>query len=656
MDAPLERTLLLIKPDAVRRSLNFQIADRFEKRGFLLVACKMLRPSQALAEKHYAALHGSAAFGDAVGALTSGPAVVLLFEARGALGVARAMLGDSDPSKAEAGTIRGDYAISAASNLVESSADAADAARATAIWFAPEEIGGAPSSAPASAPAAAAASEAQEAQEAEGGEGGEGGKSKRALAKEAKKLEKQAKKDANKKQSSGIPAPPPADKPKIEYEPPSGTRDFFPEEMRERNWLFGKFREVARQFAFQEYDAPVLENEELYKRKGGEEITQQMYNFVDKDGKSVTLRPEMTPTLARMVLSCGGKMLLPVKWYSIPQCWRFETVQRGRKREHYQWNMDIIGEKNVSAEVELLAAITEFFKSVGITSADVGIKVNSRRVLAAILEMYGISNEKFAEVCVIVDKLDKIGPEETIALLVQAAVAKEAASKIVQSLSIRSVSELKELTGDKGGAAVEELTSLFEVAEAYGFADWILFDASVVRGLAYYTGIVFEGFDRKGELRAICGGGRYDKLLSLYGSPEVVPACGFGFGDCVVMELLRDRGLIPPLAPMIDFVVMAFNAEMRPHAVKVAALLRRSGFAIDVLLEPTGGGKKVAKAFSYADRVQGHRVIFVAPDEWATGKVRMKELRKADEKEVDLPFESLVESLTNLGIVPMQSK
>eukprot|EP00966_Prymnesium_polylepis_P306602 7085126-Prymnesium_polylepis.1 len=218
--------------------------------------------------------------------------------------------------------------------------------------------------------------------------------------------------------------------------------------------------------------------------------------------------------------------------------------------------MDIIGEKNSSAEVELLAAIVDFFESLGITSADVGIKVNSRRVLSAILDMYGIPDSQFAEVCVIVDKLDKIGPEATIELLVEKEVAEEAASKIVKSLSLKSVRELKELTGDKGGAAVDELTSLFETAEAYGFADWILFDASVVRGLAYYTGIVFEGFDRKGELRAICGGGRYDKLLSLYGSPEIVPACGFGFGDCVVIELLRERGLVPALTPMIDFVVM----------------------------------------------------------------------------------------------------
>ena len=168
--------------------------------------------------------------------------------------------------------------------------------------------------------------------------------------------------------------------------------------MRVRTWLFNTFRETARRFAFQEYDAPVLEKIELWERKAGEEVGDQMYNFVDKEGHRVTLRPEMTPSLARMILSLGDRFLKPVKWFSIPQCWRFETVQRGRKREHYQWNMDIIGEASISAEVELLAAVTSFFSTLGITSEDVGIKVNSRKVLSTILTVYGVTNEAFASV------------------------------------------------------------------------------------------------------------------------------------------------------------------------------------------------------------------------------------------------------------------
>ena len=181
----------------------------------------------------------------------------------------------------------------------------------------------------------------------------------------------------------------------------------------------------------------------------------------------------------------------------------------------------------------------------------------------------------------------------------------------------------------------------------------LYFDASVVRGLAYYTGIVFEGFDRKGELRAICGGGRYDELLTLYGSKETVPACGFGFGDCVIMELLREKAKVPQLLPAIDFVLVAYNADMRAGQVSLAATLRSAGFAVDVLLEPA---KKLHKAFSYADRVNGRRVLLVAPDEWAKGEVRMKDLRTTveEEKQVDLKVDGLLEQLKQRGISPIE--
>jgi len=223
----------------------------------------------------------------------------------------------------------------------------------------------------------------------------------------------------------------------IDLDPPSGTRDFFPKEMRQQRWLFNKFRETAALYNFEEYDAPVLENEALYKRKGGEEITQQMYNFVDKEGANVTLRPEMTPSLARMVLNLmregTGEIasVLPLKWFSVPQCWRFETTQRGRKREHYQWNMDVVGVTSIMAEVEVLSAIVTFFESVGITSNDVGIKVNSRKVLGAVLASAGVVGDKFTETCIVIDKLDKIGAQEVIKQLMEnVMLSKEVSEKI----------------------------------------------------------------------------------------------------------------------------------------------------------------------------------------------------------------------------------
>jgi len=433
-------------------------------------------------------------------------------------------------------------------------------------------------------------------------------------------------------------------------DPPSGTRDFFPEDMRQQRWLFDRFREVAASYGFQEYDAPVLEHEELYKRKAGEEITEQMYNFRDKEGAAVTLRPEMTPSLARMVLQLmraeTGEIAaqLPLKWFAIPQCWRFETTQRGRRREHYQWNMDIVGVAGITAEAELLSAVVSFFESVGITSKDVGIKINSRKVLGAVLNNAGVPAERFAETCVIIDKLDKIGAAAVQKELTEkVGLSADVAQKIVAATGAKTLDEFAELAGVGESDEVKELRKLFELAEDYGYADWLQFDASVVRGLAYYTGVVFEAFDKAGVLRAICGGGRYDKLLELYGSKKEVPCVGFGFGDCVIVELLRERGVQPQLPVTVDFVVAAYNNDMLGKAMSVARRLRKAGKSVDVYPE---AAKKVKKAFKYADKVGARKMAFVAPDEWENGLVSIKDLRcppetPADKKQVNVPLAEL---------------
>ena len=493
--------------------------------------------------------------------------------------------------------------------------------------------------------------------------------------------------------------------PPVNLDAVSGTRDFFPEEFRLQTWLFEKFRKCGLRAGFEEYDAPVLERQELYKRKAGEEITQQMYSFVDKDGVEVTLRPEMTPTLARMVLSRGASMILPLKWFSIPQCWRFEATQRGRKREHYQWNMDIIGCKEITAEVELLSAAVEFFKSCGITSADVGIKVNSRKVMQSMLTINDVPDEIFAPTCVILDKLDKIGAEAVVKELTETlGLPRETAENVVKTLSCKTVEELEEMAreaievssgGDDGDntnsntkavddSSIRELKELFKLAEEYGFGDWLQFDASVVRGLAYYTGVVFEAFDKAGELRAIAGGGRYDKLLSLYGATTPVPACGFGFGDCVIVELLKEKNLLPNVQKRVDFCVCAYNKDMQGKAMKAAGLLRQTSppsngsgggiggsssndddgdgninsadenkrlVVVDVLLEPK---KKVAQTFDYANRIGARYVVFVAPSEWENGCVRIKDLRAEEyaeddaDKQVDVKIEDLWNALEQM--------
>lgn len=364
-----------------------------------------------------------------------------------------------------------------------------------------------------------------------------------------------------------------------------------------------------------------------------------MYCFTDQEKYEVTLRPEMTPSLARMILRKGKSLLQPLKWYSIPQCWRFENIQLGRKREHYQWNMDIVGVSSVSAEAELLVAISSFFKAVGLTSKDVGLKINSRKILQQVLEPLGVTNELFAPVCVIVDKLDKLPAEEVERQLQNLGLTTDVIDVITSTLKIKSLDELKTVLKDSN--AVKELELLFELVEAYGFGDYITFDASVVRGLSYYTGVVFEGFDKAGKFRAICGGGRYDGLMSLYGSKDVVPCAGFGFGDCVIVELLKDKGLLPDFKPQVDDIIVPYNESLRGKACEIATKLRVKGKRVEVQMIPN---KKVAWCFNYADRIGADRLVFVAPDELQQGMVRVKHLRKS-EGEDDKEFNVLIEEL-----------
>jgi histidyl-tRNA synthetase len=419
----------------------------------------------------------------------------------------------------------------------------------------------------------------------------------------------------------------------MDLAPPRGTRDFFPEDLRRRNWLFGHFREVSRLFGFEEYDAPVVETEELYTRKAGEEIVQQLYTFEDKSGRKLALRPEMTPSLARLVLQRGNSLALPLKWFSIPQCWRYERMTRGRRREHYQWNLDIFGVAGVEAEAELLAALTSFFKRVGLGPADVLIKISNRKILQSALEKLAIPAERFAEICVLVDKLEKVPPEAVAEEVKALGLDPTLMDRVAELFSLGDLDALAGVVGENN-EGVRDLRRLFSLAADYGIADWLRFDPSLVRGLAYYTGTVFEAFDRGASLRAICGGGRYDRLLSTFGGQDL-PACGLGFGDAVIVELLRDKGLLPELPETLDDVVFSFDSSLRSPAVQVADRLRRQGRSVDLILED----RKLKWAFKHADGRNASRLVLLAPDEWAAGKVRVKDLKTGEER--DLPLEDL---------------
>ncbi len=409
-----------------------------------------------------------------------------------------------------------------------------------------------------------------------------------------------------------------------------GTRDFYPEDMRIRNWLFDNFTDAALLHGFDEYDAPVLEHEELYTRKQGEEITQQLYNFEDKGDRKVALRPEMTPSLARMVMARAGGLPMPIKWFSIPQCWRYERTQRGRGREHYQWNVDIWGTNEISADAELISILVTFFEGVGLTAKDLVIKISSRKVLEEVLGSLEISEEIFSKTCIIVDKMDKLPVDIIEEQLTELGHNSDAISKIQSIFGIKNMDELANSLG-KESSAVSELNSLFDSIDSYGILEWVEFDASVVRGLAYYTGAVFEAHDREGKFRAICGGGRYDKLLSTLGGKDL-PATGFGFGDMVIMELLAEKNLIPELISGIEDIVIPLNPELRSASVMVAAALRDTGRTVDLVLED----KKLKWAFKHAERIGADRLVMVMPEEWKSGKVRIKDLQSGEETDVSI--------------------
>ncbi len=419
-------------------------------------------------------------------------------------------------------------------------------------------------------------------------------------------------------------------------QPPRGTRDFYPEDLRFREWLFEHFRAVARVFGFEGVDAPVLEHAELFTRKAGEEIADQLFHF-ELHGRRYALRGEFTPSLARMVMARAGSLRLPLRWTTIAQCWRYERMTRGRRREHYQWNMDIWGEPGVAAEAELIAAVFALTDRLGLARGAVRIGISSRALLEETLRAGALRGraEAFPDLCIAIDKLDRIGPDAVVEQLTDRngpiRLSAAAAREVVDWLAVRDVdTAAAELP--PGSAARSDLLRLFELLDAYGVSDRVEFDASIVRGLAYYTGIVFEAFDAGRKLRAICGGGRYDGLLEALGG-KALPAVGFGFGDAVIEALLDDEGVRPACPRALDAVVFPFTEVERPAAIQVAQRLRAGGASVELVLAPM----KLKRSLADADRAGARFIYLVGPEELARGVALVRDLASGDQSEEPLP-------------------
>jgi histidyl-tRNA synthetase len=417
---------------------------------------------------------------------------------------------------------------------------------------------------------------------------------------------------------------------------PRGTRDFYPEQLRLRTWLFDHFRAVSRSFGFEEVDAPVVEHEELFTRKAGEEIVEQLYHF-ELHGRRLALRPEMTPSIARMVMARAGSLRLPLRWFTVTQNWRYERMTRGRKREHYQWNMDVWGEPGPAAEAELIAAIFALLERVGLGRGEARVRVSSRALLEESLQRSVLADrpEVFPALCVVIDKLGKIGRDGVVELLTDAkgevGLARPEAERVVEWLGLADLEAAAEGL-PAGSRALAELRELFDLLDAYGVSDRVDFDTSIVRGLAYYTGIVFEAFDAAGKLRSLCGGGRYDRLLETLGGPSL-PAAGFGFGDVVVLELLTDLDRLPDLPRHLDAVVFPLGEAQRPHAIRLASALRAEGQSVELC--PAGG--RLKRALADADRSGARRIYVLGPEEVRAGEALVRDLESGEQGRRRLP-------------------
>ena len=413
-----------------------------------------------------------------------------------------------------------------------------------------------------------------------------------------------------------------------------GFRDFYPEQLATRNYLMAVWREVARRYGFVEYDGPPLEPLELYTKKSGDEIVAQLYTFTDKGDREVALRPEMTPTLARMVSAKANAMRKPIRWFSVPQLFRYERQQKGRLREHFQLNVDIIGEASSAADAELLAVAIDVMRALGLTPQDVRARVSDRRLLTALLSEVGVKKSELPPVFAAIDKTGREPRDVTL----------EKVEKAVGSVQARrGVERILKHSKDLGAigkefpdspTVVEEIAGMREYLgflAALGVGDWVDFDLSIVRGLAYYTGKVFELFDAQGEFRAICGGGRYDDLLSTIGDVDL-PALGFGMGDVVLTELLRARELLPAGEPGTEYWVAADDESLLPDVMSVAGRLRAKSRSVEYALK----SQTLARQLKTASSAGVRNVVLLRRADYANGNVTLKTLADGSERSVVL--------------------
>jgi len=413
-----------------------------------------------------------------------------------------------------------------------------------------------------------------------------------------------------------------------------GFREFYPDALARRNHIFRLWRQTALGFGFQEYDAPVLESLDLYKTKSGEEIEKQLFSFTDKGGREVALRPEMTPTVCRLVGDKAASMKRPIKWFSIAEFYRYERMQKGRGRCFFQFNADIFGEPGPEAETELLSMLIQSLRCFGLGAEDFYVRLSDRNLWFYYLEALGLDEPRIRGVLGAVDKYEKLGDDAFKDYTESfGALPEELRTKVLAFLQIKSLESLEGvltgLGGEKITARLADWRKLLGNLTAMGLAPYIQVDMGVVRGLAYYTGFVFEAFDRKGELRALAGGGRYDNLVGKLGYADM-PAVGFAIGDMTFALLLEQRGLMPAQIQAPDVYCVIGGERERLAAFGGIQAMREAGLRVEYPFKDLGFGKQFKAATESGARV----AVIYGSDEIQRGTVKLRDLTERKEKEI----------------------
>jgi histidyl-tRNA synthetase len=410
-----------------------------------------------------------------------------------------------------------------------------------------------------------------------------------------------------------------------------GTRDFYPPQMAVRNFIIEGWKAASLRNGFEEYDGPIFEYLKMFQVKSGDEIVEQLFNLTDRGGRDLAIRPEITPTLARMVNQQINSLPRPIKWFSVPRLCRAERPQKGRLREFFQWNIDIIGVDDVRADAEVIFTSIDYLRSAGLTDKDIKAKISSRKLLAAFLKNIGIDQSELESVYPVLDKKPKLPPEAFDEMLEKQVPDKAMAQKIKDFMDIEEVTDVNKILGSDRGLDVEnaihEQIVLFGYLGLMGIGDFCVFDPSIVRGLAYYTGVVFEVHDIVGELRALCGGGRYDNLLKDFGGPAV-SATGMGMGDCVLEILLQQKGLIKPESTRnIDYYIICADDKYKDKAIELAAKIRTNSKVAEFSYK-SGKIGKLMKTVSDS----GAANCIILGQELEDGKLAVKDMNNGEQK------------------------